>query len=111
MKSNVQVSDDTEFSEYVVFSRQGQQRWSIINFEDVMDALRPFGFWAYQPEDYSLRKQIRLFDQAWIIVGSLGSGLANMIFANDRTLVEIFPKNEIKAVFYVVANECGHRYD
>ncbi|WP_247730609.1 glycosyltransferase family 61 protein [Halovivax limisalsi] len=111
MKSAVDLSTDAAFPERVFVSRQGQDRRKIANYDAVMETLSEFGFESIRPEELSIESQIRLFDQAEVVVGPFGANLTNVVFATDATLIEIFPPGAIKTVFYIVASEQGLRYD
>lgn len=94
----------------VYISRQNQRR-KVSNFEELMHTLTEFGFEPFRPEDHSMREVIRVYENAEFIVGPHGAGMADMIYADDATVVELFPKNEVRPVFYITANEFGHEYD
>lgn len=111
MKSRVDLSVEREFPERLFVSRQGQGRRRIINFDEVTDTVREYGFEAVRTEELSVKDQIRLFDQAEIIVGPFGASLVNMIFTNDASLIEIKPHATEHTVYYILANESGLRYD
>jgi len=111
MKSRVKLNKRDGSPKRIFISRQGQDRRKIINFEEVMDLLRDYGFESVRPEELSIEEQIRLFDQAEIIIGVFGAGLTGMIFANDASLVEIKPYETNHTVYYIFANECDLEYD
>jgi capsular polysaccharide biosynthesis protein len=52
-----------------------------------------------------------LFDQADIIVGPSGSAFANMIFADEGTLVQIVPYGTDVPPWYIFTSEMGLSYD
>lgn len=111
MKSRVDLSRETDTPKRVFVSRQGQGRRRIVNFDEVMEAIREFGFETIRPEEMSIDDQIRVFDRADTIVGPFGAGLTNVVFANDASLVEIKPHATEHTVWYILANECGLQYD
>lgn len=111
MKSRVDLTKPEEFSKRVFVSRQGQDRRKIINFDEVINLLHDYGFDSIRPEEISIEEQIRLFDQAEVIIGAFGAGLMNMIFAHDASLVEIKPYKTAHTVYYIIANECNLQYD
>jgi hypothetical protein len=111
LKTNVEPTGTPDVGPRLFVSRQGQKRRKIINIRELMNALRPFGFDPIRPEEHSMRELIEIYDSATFILGPHGSGMADMIYATDATVVEIFPKNEVRPVFYITANEFGHEYD
>jgi capsular polysaccharide biosynthesis protein len=58
-----------------------------------------------------MEEVIDIYSDAEFIVGPHGAGMADMMYADNATIVEIFPKNEVRPVFYIIANEFGHEYD
>lgn len=76
-----------------------------------MNTLRPYGFETIRPETFSMTELIQIYDNAEFILGPHGSGMADMMYATDATVIEIFPKNEVRPVFYITANEFGHEYE
>jgi len=111
MKSRIDLTTDQNFPQRVFVSRQGQSQRSITNFDEVMRALREFGFEAVRPEEFSVEDQIRLFHQAEILVGASGSGMANTVFAEDATLIEIMPQEANISVWFAITNEQNNQYD
>ena len=89
----------------IFVSRQAQGRRKILNFDDVKRVLDYHGIVSIEPENLSVREQIRLFSGAEFIVGVFGAGLTNMIFAEDASLLEIKPPTTQHTVYYVLANE------
>jgi Glycosyltransferase 61 len=73
-------------------------RRRIVNEADLLDALRPLGFVAYQLSGLSADAQISLFQEAEFVVGPHGAGFANMVFSPQDT----------KAV--VLENSWNHRF-
>jgi hypothetical protein len=51
------------------------------------EAARRYGFEIVHPEEMPLREQVRLFNQAAVIVGEFGSGLHASVFAPEGTVV------------------------
>ncbi|MXR20222.1 glycosyltransferase family 61 protein [Halobacterium bonnevillei] len=111
LKAGVKIDGTPDVGPRLFLSRQGQKRRKIVNFDELQDTLRPFEFETIRPEEYSMRELINIYDSAEFILGPHGSGMADMIYASDATVVEIFPKNEVRPVFYITANEFGHEYD
>lgn len=110
MKQRINMSDANDFPDRIFTSRQGQSR-EIINYDEIRRVLNEFDIAPVQPENMSIDNQIQLFSQADVIVGPFGANLTNIIFSEDSTVVEIFPNNDIRPVFYITANEQGLDYD
>jgi hypothetical protein len=110
MKQRIDMSNSV-FPARIFTSRQGHGSREIVNYDEVKEVLEEFDITPIRPEELPLDDQIRLFDQADIIVGPFGANLTNIIFSEDPTVVEIFPSDFIRPVFYITANEQGLDYD
>jgi len=111
MKSQINLSDADKHPTRIFASRQGQGIRKIANYDEVERVFTEFNIKSIRPEDYSLEEQIKVFHNAEVIIGPFGANLTNIIFSTDATVLEIFPHDEIRPVFYVTANEHGHDYD
>jgi hypothetical protein len=62
----------------------------VLNDEEVVEYLRGEGFDILEPQRLTLAEQIRYFSQASLIVSLHGSGLTNVLFAPQATVLELF---------------------
>lgn len=102
---------DESYSSYIFVSRQNIDQRKVKNFEELQTRLVSLGFDIIEPENLSIKEQIRVFSQAELIVGVWGSGLSNMVFGDELSVIILYPENGITTDFYLLANECGHNYD
>lgn len=102
-------SKNSSFSSRVYISRSQSTGRQVINEDDVLEALKPFGFVSYTPEAMSFEDEVRLFSQAEVVVAPHGSGLANMIFAQNLTVIELFGSSGVPC-FLVLAKALGFNY-
>jgi hypothetical protein len=115
VRNNLEQKVDYErylgsFSNKVILSRQGTSRRRIKNFDEIFNELKKYGFKKYRPEEKTIAEQIAMFKQADIVVGTTGSALANVIFADKLRLIELFPPDFFFAVFYELAQIVGAEY-
>lgn len=75
-------------SQYIYISRRKARCRRVINEDDVMEVLGPMGFIAYTLEDMTFSEQVKLFSKAKIIVGPQGSGMTNMVWAQNASVIE-----------------------
>lgn len=68
-------------------SRRDVGRRSLLNEDELCEALAPLGFVRTVPGDLSVAEQIATFSSARIIVAAHGAGLTNMIFAPPGTAI------------------------
>jgi len=83
-------TEQPSFSSKIFISRRKALQRRIINEDEVIEALVPFGFVAYALEELSFSEQVRLFSQADMVVAPHGSGLTNIVFSQNLTLIELF---------------------
>lgn len=82
---------DYQFSKRVFISRQDAGARKILNEDDIFALLEPHGFKRYQLTKLSIIEQLHLFNKAEIIMGTLGSGLTNLLFCNtDTRIIELY---------------------
>jgi DNA-directed RNA polymerase subunit N (RpoN/RPB10) len=94
----------------VYVSRSGAVERRVLNEEDVMDVLADYGFKRYCLENRSLSENVRLFNQADIVLGPHGAGLTDIIFAEDCILVELFG-DKIKQPYELLSDTLGVEYE
>lgn len=97
------------FSPRVLISRRKATGRRVINEDELIQALAPFGFVAYTLEDMSFSDQVRLFSQAKVILGPHGAGLVNMIFSENLTVVELFGV-PVNPIFYTLSQALDFKY-
>lgn len=79
--------ENSSYSKKIFISRQDASARKIINEDEVFALLAPHGFQRYHLTNIPFEEQIRLFKNAEIIIGSLGSGLTNLLFCNQEAQV------------------------
>jgi capsular polysaccharide biosynthesis protein len=92
-------SDKHSFSSNIFISRRKALSRKIINENEVIEALAPFGFVAYVLEDLTFSEEVRLFSQAKMVVAPQGSGLINMIFSEKLAVIELFCSHGTNSLF------------
>jgi hypothetical protein len=102
-------TENLSFSSKIYISRSKAAGRRVINEDDVLKALTPFGFVAYTLENMSFSDQVRLFSQAEIVVAPHGAGLANIIFSQNLILIELF-SSWVVPVYFTLAKALGFHY-
>jgi len=92
-------SEKLSFSSRIYISRAETAGRQVINEDDVLEALTPFGFVAYTLENMSFSDQVRLFSQAEVVVAPHGAGLTNIVFAQNLIVVELFGSRVVPSFF------------
>ncbi len=98
------------FNKKVFISRQDTGR-KFTNENDIFNALKSYGFEKYELSKLSFEEQVLLFNNAEIVIGEHGAGLANVLFCKPNTqVIEIF--QELKSIcFWALANLSGLNYN
>ncbi|MES1021721.1 glycosyltransferase family 61 protein [Gloeocapsa sp. BRSZ] len=97
-------------SSRIYIKRTQKMGRNIINEDELMEALAPFGFVSYTLEDMSFADKVRLFSQAEVVVAPHGAGLVNTIFSPQNLIViDIFGIYGTPC-FLVLAKSLGFHY-
>lgn len=102
---------NNQFSNRVYVSRADASRRRVRNEDAVMDMLTEFGFERYEPGKLSLDAQIQLFAEADIVVGPHGLAFTNLIYAENASVIELFPRGGATELYFLLANERGLVYE
>jgi capsular polysaccharide biosynthesis protein len=95
-------NEEYSFCKKVFISRSDAQFRKILNEDEVFEKFAAQGFERYILSNLSLVEQIALFKNAEIIVGTLGSGLTNILFCNtDALVVDIFQARRDCTIYYL----------
>ncbi|NHC33917.1 glycosyltransferase family 61 protein [Scytonema millei] len=92
-------SEKGDFSSRVYIVRTKKTGRTIINEEEVLSVLTQLGFVGYTLEELSFADQVRLFSQAEMVVAAHGAGLANIMFAENLKVIELFGSYGTAAYF------------
>jgi hypothetical protein len=60
---------------------------TVLNEQEVIEALTPYGFTLVTPESMSVEEQVRAFAEAELIVGPQGSAFTNAFFCKPQTQI------------------------
>ncbi len=93
----------------VYISRSKAIERRVINDKEVVETLSKYGFKRYHLENLSVSENIKLFNEADVIVGAHGAGLTDLIYCDDATVVELFG-SMIKNPYKRLAEVVGIRY-
>ena len=94
----------------VYISRNRATRRRISNETELVKCLEHFDFDVVYPEELSMAEQISVFRNASVIVTPHGAGLANIIFCERATIVEIFNQNYGTSTFRLMSHLLGFDY-
>jgi len=104
------MNEEVKFSPRIYISRSKISARQVINEDELLEALTPFGFVSYTLENMSYTDEVRLFSQAEIVVAPHGAGLTNIIFAkNDLIVIDLFGSYG-SPCFFFLANALGFHY-
>lgn len=100
---------DVSLSDYVYVSRSDAPNRQVRNESELLSELSSEGFEPYVLSEYSVADQIRLFNQAELVVGPMGAGLTNIAFSEDTSVVTIFG-DDLNACYYTQSQGLGHPF-
>lgn len=85
-------TDSSNFSKRIFLSRKdGYNARRILNEDEIFAILEKHGFKSYILSDMSIEEQIQLFNNAEIVVGEHGAGMANTLFCKPGCkVIELF---------------------
>lgn len=93
--ANARKANAIETPRRVLIVRSVANSRNIVNRTEMIEALRPLGFVAIQPEKLSFDEQALTFANAEIIVGEFGAAMTNMIFCSaGAKVVEIIAEGQ-----------------
>jgi hypothetical protein len=96
----------------VYAARTDTQKRRLINEPELIERLRREGFTIFVGAEHSLAEQIRMFEEADLIVGKDGTNLTNIIFGDESTmLVEILGEAFFDPLYLRIANARRMHYD
>lgn len=83
----------------------------VVNEQEVLDILSDFGFETVTMSQYPLEKQIEIFQQAEIVVGSHGAAFSHVAFMEPgATFIEFFESGHINQCYYRIASLKNLKY-
>lgn len=96
----------------VFIVREASMR-NIINQKEVIDFFTSKGWCVFNPSEYSVEAQIRMFVHSTVICSIHGAGLANIVWCEPNTrVVEIAHQHMDNSVYEIICNnlDLNHEY-
>jgi len=107
-------SSKSNYSKKIYIDREDDsilENRRIINNKEVKNLLINLGFRIVSLSNYSFKDQVKMFNNAKLVVGLHGSGFANLVFSKPRTkVIELSSKYSGNAVYYL-AKKCQLNYN
>jgi hypothetical protein len=94
----------------IYIARTGNAARRIVNETELIPRLERLGFEAFELEKLPVTQQIELFHDAEIVVAPHGAGLANLLFAENAKVLELFEGPLLRPHYYFVSKARGHAY-
>lgn len=111
LKNLLGVSTPPPTKHFLYVARAGHLSRGLVNERGVWSLLQKRGFTRVFCEDLTLREQAQLFSQAKVVIGPHGGGFANMVFAQENSLlVEFFNPRYVNPCFWRIACAVGARH-
>jgi hypothetical protein len=107
----LQKLPSNEVKERIYVSRSRQKARLIKNEKKVIDVLIPLGFEIVYFEDYNFEEQVKLVQNAKILVTSHGANMTNCMFMPDNSKVlEIIKENDPNFCYWALATVTNKKY-
>jgi hypothetical protein len=92
-------------------SRSRAKRRRISNEDEVFEMLRLIGFEKVNLEELKLIDQVKMFQQARVVIGCHGAGLTNIMFMQkNQTVIELKSNNNNYWCYFSLARAFGLKY-
>ncbi|EZH73400.1 hypothetical protein ATO12_15790 [Aquimarina atlantica] len=97
----------------IFITRRGIYGRGLINSLEIENIARNNNFKIIDAQNFTIAEQVKLFTNATHIIGLHGAGLMNMIYCKNKhiKILELFPGNFYKAVYYWLASQFSYSYD
>ena len=112
MRSNVDYNSDSD-GKIIYISRQNvskERGRKVLNYDSIISVIDEFNGQSYTLEEMTFEEQVALFAESDLIISPHGAGLLNMTFADNPTVVELFPDSVLKPHFYFMSDMLGFEY-
>ncbi|MBD2483561.1 glycosyltransferase 61 family protein [Planktothrix sp. FACHB-1365] len=98
------ISNSPNFKR-IYISRNSAKSRRVLNEDELLTILKPFGVESVQLESMSVVEQAALFSQAELIIAPHGSGLTNLVFCQPGTkVIELFSPNYVYHCYWWISN-------
>jgi len=114
LRSSIDTDSHTAEETRIYVSRQeadSDRGRKVVNYDELMNALRDRGFKSYTLENLDFKEQIELFADARVVVGPHGAGLVNVLFSDNPLLIELFPQHRSEPYFYHICRMFDAEYE
>jgi len=100
--------------ERIFISRSGVGIKRLVNEDELIEIAEKLGFTIVAPEKYSFLEQIKIFQNANVVVGAFGAALTNILFAKPNAIVvdlqDDIPVACPRVWYWKMAHVFGTRY-
>ena len=99
-------------SRKIYISRSLAKHRRLINEAELLPILDKFGFEVIHAEELSSDAQVKIFNDAKVILSPHGAGLTNMLFSpQGATILELFEPTAARTHYWMMSHALGHNYD
>ena len=111
MLENINTRNKSDDVAGVYVSRQNSQRGRCVsNFDEVRDVLERYNIEIVCCEELSVKEQVIMFNKANVIIGPHGAGLTNIIWGENKHVIELF-NGWVSTPYYILSHILGDKYD
>lgn len=89
-----------ETGERIFLSRRKCENQRLLNAEEVETFFRENGFTIIYPEELSFEEEVRVFQNASVIIGPTGAALTNVVYCRESALIAVIAPVSHKSYFF-----------
>lgn len=109
LRERMGADSDGDSGNRIYVSRADATIRNVENIDDIERVLDEHGIETYVLSELSVAEQITLFANAELVVAPHGAGLANLVYAHETSVIELFG-DEITGSFARLAEMLDHEY-
>jgi len=95
-------------TERVLIRRTDATGRQILNYDEIEDTIKSYGFKSYELSNMSFLEQVKLFANAEIIMGPTGAGFINLIYASDPKVLLLYNEHT-KPTYIMISKSLGYQ--
>lgn len=92
--------------------RHKKYKRQIENFKQLLPILKKHKIKIIDPENMSFAKQAKIFQNASLIIGTMGASMCNTLFSpNETNILYLAPNQWIEPFYWDLSESIGHKYN
>ncbi|WP_240008187.1 glycosyltransferase family 61 protein [Pseudaquidulcibacter saccharophilus] len=107
-----EIGDSQKCNRRIFVGRSQKMGRNIANLKQLLPIIKEYDFEIIEPEKHSFRAQLKMFQEAEIVVGIMGAAMCNTIFApTNLKTIYLAPNEWVEPFYWDLAASMGHEYN